>query len=332
MWITEGGLIRSARLDGLAGARYLAPVEDVRPIVGAEELELFCAFEYTLNHELADDLAAGRRRPEWMWLALRRGRPVARAAWWGHPEDAEPAVLDVLDIRGGAAIDAGSAMLRTALGRVVGVKATPPDYIRFVPSDWRDHPSSRRVVHGCVEIAERNGARLLAERLRFEWHPGTPVGDRSGSLRFRSVADDDELIDLMTRVLSGTLDAQSQRDLAATVSAREVARQHFAEELARYSSPRGWWRVGMLADGEPVGFVIPAANDYGAIIAYIGVVPAHRGKAYVDPLLAEGTRILAAEGVPRIRASTDVGNVPMAQAFVRAGWHNFERAITMTWT
>jgi hypothetical protein len=35
--------------------------------------------------------------------------------------------------------------------------------------------------------------------------------------------------------------------------------------------------------------------------------------------------------VPRIRAATDLGNTPMAGAFERAGYVNFERSINMTW-
>ena len=42
----------------------------MRPITGREELDLFGRLSYVLNGELADDLAAGRRRPEWMWVAL----------------------------------------------------------------------------------------------------------------------------------------------------------------------------------------------------------------------------------------------------------------------
>lgn len=119
----------------------------MRPLRGPEELDLFCSLEYTLNHELAEDLASGRRRPEWMWLALRQGRPVARVAWWGHPDDAEPAVLDILDISGDDdATEVGAALLRTALGSVVPAGTAPPDYVRFIPPDWRDHASSRRVV------------------------------------------------------------------------------------------------------------------------------------------------------------------------------------------
>lgn len=59
-------------------------------------------------------------------------------------------------------------------------------------------------------------------------------------------------------------------------------------------------------DGDPVEFVIPACSSYHPIIAYIGVL--------------------------RIRAATDLGNMPMARAFQRAGYENFEREINMTWS
>jgi RimJ/RimL family protein N-acetyltransferase len=77
--------------------------------------------------------------------------------------------------------------------------------------------------------------------------------------------------------------------------------------------------------------VLPARNPYGAIITYLAVLPAHRGHGYIDDILAEGTRVLAGQDVPRIRASTDLGNVPMANAFRRAGYANYQREINMTW-
>jgi RimJ/RimL family protein N-acetyltransferase len=89
--------------------------------------------------------------------------------------------------------------------------------------------------------------------------------------------------------------------------------------------------VATQPDGEPVGFVMPARNPYNPIIAYLAVLPAHRGRGLVDEILAEGTRVLAAEGVPLIRALTDLVNVPMARAFERAGWVNFGRSIDMVW-
>ena len=77
--------------------------------------------------------------------------------------------------------------------------------------------------------------------------------------------------------------------------------------------------------------MIPAHNGYSPIIAYLGVLPAHRGHGYIGDILAEGTRVLAAQDVPFIRASTDLGNVPMAAAFHRAGWVATEHQIDMTW-
>jgi len=67
------------------------------------------------------------------------------------------------------------------------------------------------------------------------------------------------------------------------------------------------------------------------VIGYLAVLPEHRGNGYIDEILVEGTRILAAQDVPRIRAATDLGNTPMANAFQRLGYVNFERTITMIW-
>lgn len=111
----------------------------------------------------------------------------------------------------------------------------------------------------------------------------------------------------------------------------QAAQEQYHSELERYASPHEWWRIATLPDGEPVGFVVPAHNGYNPIIAYLGVVPARRGHGYVHDVLAAGTSLLAAQNVPRIRASTDVGNAPMAAAFARAGYITFERQIDMTW-
>lgn len=51
-----------------------------------------------LDHELADDLATGRRRPEWMWVALRGDRVVGRIAWWTGQDGGGPQLLDFFDL------------------------------------------------------------------------------------------------------------------------------------------------------------------------------------------------------------------------------------------
>lgn len=312
----------------------------MRPITGPEELALFSRLPYVLNEELEDDLTTGRRRPEWMWVALRGDHLLARLSWWGRPDDDTPLVLDVFDIdddnahdNGGARgeVDArrevGARLLRTAMAEVVPAGTRPPEYYRLVPPDWRE---DGRAVEDRMAALETTGARLLVERLRFQWHPGTPVPEPSGRLAFRPIDDTEEVLTLMTRVLDGTLDSHSKDDLTR-MSAREAAVRHYEDELAHYRSPQEWWRIATLPGGEPVGFVTPARNDYNPIIGYIAVLPEHRGNGYIDDLLAEGTRILSAQDVPRIRAATDLDNTPMANAFLRAGYVNFERTINMTW-
>jgi RimJ/RimL family protein N-acetyltransferase/GNAT superfamily N-acetyltransferase len=304
----------------------------IRPITGPGELDLFCELPYVLNEELAGDLESGRRRPGWMWVALDGGHLVARAAWWARHAGAGPDVLDIFDIvehpRG---VGIGARLLQTAMATAVPAGRCAPEYSRFVPPDWRAHIASRRVVREPMAAIEQTGGRFFVERLRFEWHPGTPIPEPSGRLAFRPVEERTQLVTLMTAVLEGTLDAHGRADLV-TMSPEEAAIRQYQGELMSYESPRDWWLIAELPGGVPVGFVIPAHNGYHPIIAYIGVVPAHRGNGYVHEILAEGTRILAGQDVPRIRASTDLGNTPMAEAFRRAGWVNFGRTINMTWS
>jgi RimJ/RimL family protein N-acetyltransferase len=307
----------------------------IRPITGREELELFCRLSYVLDDELADDLDAGRRRPEWMWVALRGERLVARLAWWAPRPDVPPAILDTFDLddadRSPELLDAACLLLGTATAAVLPPGSQQPEYNRYIPPGWREDEAARQVVEDRMTVLERGGAELLVERLRFEWRPGTPVPEPSGRLSFRPAGDRAELVELMTLVLDGTLDAHDQAALTR-MSAAQVAAEQYDDELAHYRSPRDWWRIATTPGGDPVGVVFPARNNYNAIIAYIGVLPSHRGRGHIDDLLAEGTRILAAQDVPRIRAATDVGNVPMARAFHRAGYTHYQSQITMTWS
>ncbi|HEY2057744.1 MAG TPA: GNAT family N-acetyltransferase [Amycolatopsis sp.] len=304
----------------------------LRPISGPGELALFSRLPYVLNEELADDLAAGRRRAEWMWVALRGDRLLARLAWWGPAGEDTPFLLDIFDIDDSDAdldrVDLGTRLLRAAMTEVIPSGTRPPEYIRNVPPEWRE--TDRRVVEERMEALERVGARMFVERLRFEWRSGTPIPEPRGRLKFRPVRDTEEILTLMTQVMAGTLDAHSRDDLTR-MSAREAALKHYESELAHYRSPQEWWRVATLPDGEPVGFVTPARNAYNPVIGYLAVLPEHRGNGYIDEILGAGTRFLRAQDAPRIRAATDLGNTPMANAFRRAGYVNFERTINLTW-
>ncbi|MFI8966819.1 GNAT family N-acetyltransferase [Streptomyces sp. NPDC053493] len=311
------------------------PALHVRPLTGPEELDLFTRLTYELDHELADDLATGRRRPEWLWVALRGDRLVGRIGWWTGQAGGAPQSLDFFDLDprlpASEATEIGLELFRTAAAAVLDGGARP-EFGRFMPADWREVPETRARLETLFGVLEATGARPLVERLRLEWRAGTAVPEPAGRLVFRPVRDREDLLALMTPVMEGTLDAHGRADLASGLSPREAAELHYDEELAHYPTPRDWWRIAELpGTGEPVGFVVPARNHYHPVIAYIGVLPAHRGRGYVDDILAEGTRVLAAQNVSRIRAATDVGNVPMAKSFARAGYVNFARAVNFVW-
>jgi RimJ/RimL family protein N-acetyltransferase len=307
-----------------------------RPLTGPEEIDLFCRLSYVLDHELTADFAGGCRRPEWAWVALDGDRLLARLAWWTTPGGDVPLQFDFFDIEDALPRadrdEIGLRLFETATGTIFPAGAQLPEYSRFVPPDWHEDPAAREVVESRTRVLESTGARLLVERLRLQWTPSSPLPESRGRLTFRPVAHREDLLALMTPVMDGTLDAHGRADLASGLSPREAAERHYDGEFARFKSPHEWWRIAELPDGGgPVGFVIPARNSYHPIIAYVGVLPAHRGNGYIDEILAEGTRILAAEGVDRIRASTDLGNVPMAKSFARAGYANFERSLNLVW-
>ena len=292
----------------------------IRPLFGTDDLRVFNQLRYVLDTEYEDDLAMDRRRPEWMWLAVRGDRLVARAAWWGRSGDDRPLLMDVLDIDAAAPDrhEVAASLVRAALASM-GLSHAPPEYGRCLPPGWRDDPDQAALVEDRTTVLARLGARLLVERLRLQWGPGARVPADRHRLVFRPPAGRGELLELLTGILDATLDEHSRDRLCAT-SPRAVATAQLDDEFSHYPGPRQWWAVGCLPDGEPVGLVIPTRNDYSWIIAYIGVVPEHRGHGYVDDLLIHGTEVLAGAGADLIKASTDRANTPMAAAFHRNGY------------
>jgi RimJ/RimL family protein N-acetyltransferase len=130
--------------------------------------------------------------------------------------------------------------------------------------------------------------------------------------------DDVLLLELLRRILHGTLDTYSREDVSAK-GVDQTAKLDL-EYLRSFPAPREWWRVGRDRSGAPVGVVFPTRNYEHAIIAYLGVVPEQRGNGYAQDLLLEATRTLAALGATEVHADTDVGNIPMVSAFRAAGY------------
>jgi RimJ/RimL family protein N-acetyltransferase len=264
-------------------------------------------------------LDRGEYRPEWTWVALRGDRVVARAAWWGAPDDEQPRALDWFDF--GTDPEVGAAVLR----------AVPftAEYVLLLPPDWRERDDARAAAEARIAAARRAGMRLLVERLHYRWTPTEGAPERPGRLVFRPAGDDAEVLELLGQIVEGSLDAhmraRGERDGAAAAARDELEFLHWMP------SPRDWWRVAETPAGEVVGFVAPGRNYAGPIIGIVGVVPKQRGHGYAYDLLAEATQLLAAEGAEAIDADTDTTNIPMAATFARAGYPITQHRVTLEW-
>ncbi|MGH3385125.1 MAG: GNAT family N-acetyltransferase [Nocardioidaceae bacterium] len=276
-------------------------------------------------------------RPGWIWVAERDGRVVARAAWWAGPDDARPWSLDWLDPGvepdaveiGARLVAAGLAKIRDSDDSGSPVGETPQMHL-FLPVGWRDIPAARAAADSRLAAAEAGGFTPFIERFGYRWARSDGLPASSGRLTFRQVPDDDELVEVLRRVLVGTFDGHSQHDIEE--HGLEKAAELQLEGLRWFPSPREWWRLGLTADGDVAGLIVPARNYMMPTIGYLGVVPEQRGHGYVGDLLAEQTRFLASVMGPdeEIGADTDFGNAPMAAAFARAGFRHTQTRIVLT--
>ncbi|AHH97638.1 GNAT family N-acetyltransferase [Kutzneria albida] len=267
------------------------------------------------DDQLRVEAAENRMRPEWTWFAQDGDRIVGRAVWWGRSDSEQPIVLDCLHV------------LPDVPDRV-GVAAALLDKGH---AEFGVLPNYRLILRGGCAVdavswrsaaASASGLTDVIERLRFEWTPadGLPVG--SGRLVFRP-AEDAEFLAVFRRVAIGSLDVATQRDIES--GGVDAQAQGDLEFYLSCPGERSWWRIAETSDGSLVGFAIPSATPHSRNVGYLGVLPELRGRGYVDDLLAEVTRVHAADGADRITATTDVPNKPMAAAFRRAGYQMTEQ-------
>ncbi|WP_328394924.1 GNAT family N-acetyltransferase [Streptomyces sp. NBC_00390] len=263
---------------------------------------------------LPDPLGVGRalaratHRPDWKRVALRDGKVVARAAWWGGPDDETPVNLNWFDMAEGEEA-AGAELLCTSPFQV--------EYELILPAGWREDPAALAAGEARMRAASGAGMKVLVERYQYRWTPQCGLPERPGRLEFRPEPDDAVILDVLRRVHSVTLDAHA---LAAI--AEEGLDKAAQEELDFFHwcpSPREWWQLAFTPGGELVGLHIPARNPSGPCVGFIGVVPEQRGRGYAYDLLVECTHFLAEQGAEFIAGATDQGNFPMAANFAKAG-------------
>lgn len=279
--------------------------------------------------ELQVEVDAGRLRPEWSVVALDDSDAiVGRALWWGR-DASSPIALEAWDVASHAPDRSGLAAALLEAGHEalshLGVVAPLPHTLR-VPNDWRDDATVVAEIELKIRAAAAAGLTPVNERLQFQWHSGGTLPPAPGSLVF-TPADDEVFVELFAAAAEGSLDVMTRRELRS-VSPKELARDEVDYYLA-CPGDRSWWRTAATADGTVVGIAIPSATPTNVNVGYLAVLPQHRGHGYVDEILAFITRFHAEHDAPRITATTDAVNSPMASAFRRAGYRCTETRIDL---
>jgi len=273
-----------------------------------------------LGRDFAATMEAGHYRPQWTWVAVGRdGTVKARAAWYGGPDDDEPFAMDWFDPGDDPAT--GVSLL----------KASPlrKDYPLILPPDWRDDPATRQAATKRIEAARAAGMHEFVERLHLTWTPERGLPERRGRLTFRPPEGAEPVRDVLQSILEGTLDAYSRRDVENHGAAK--AAQEALDVLLWLPGSNTGWRLAYDTNGDLVGIVVPSRNYQHAVIAFVGVLPAHRGHGYASDLLAEGTLQLVHDQEREIHADTDTTNAPMAATFERAGYLVTQRRLILTY-
>ncbi|WP_137293000.1 GNAT family N-acetyltransferase [Nocardioides dongxiaopingii] len=279
--------------------------------------------------EIVAEIEAGRIRPEWSVVAVDESDAVVgRALWWGR-DPAVPIALDVWDVQAQVRDRGVLAETLLAAGHEVlssrGMAVPLPHTVRL-PNDWRDRAAVAAEVDLKTRAAAGAGLTRVNERLQFQWDSGRVLPTVRGSLVF-APADDETFLRLFAAAAEGSLDVMTRRELEA-VSADELARA----ELDYYRDcpgERSWWHTAATTDGTVVGLAIPSATPTNRNVGYLAVLPGQRGRGFVDEILTFITRFHAEQGAPRITATTDVANAPMAAAFRRAGYRCTETRLDL---
>ena len=215
---------------------------------------------------------------------------------------------------------AGRALMAAVHARAAQLGARSLEHTVDCPPvapQYQEHADARiRLLHSC-------GYELLRDGLR--WLATAPRAHEGGPLRFRSLPEVGEaaFVDAIAATLQGTPDTELQRDVEER-GAHDAARDYLLDHQSLEHRPE-WFELAYAADGTLAGVIMGARNPTSAVIAYVGVVPEHRGRGLAAPLVRRGTARLVAGGATEIRGDCDRANVAMAKAFERAGYERFAR-------
>ena len=266
-------------------------------------------------------------KPAWCVLGLEAGAPVARAALWALPGQAVPTdiVLIEADWRD-ERLSAGRELLSTMHALAAGLGAGSVGHSVDSPPTA---PQYQECEDARIRLLSSSGYELLRDGVRWSYSTRSSQSAKSEhSLDFRSLPEvgEDAFVEAMAATYEGTRDSWITQGIAEH-GVTGAARADFLDYQGLDHEP-DWWELAYAENGALAGVIMAARNPSTAVIAYVGVVPEHRGRGLARELAQRGTEQLLRSGATEIRGDCDSDNVAMVKAFQRAGYEQFARRRT----
>jgi GNAT superfamily N-acetyltransferase len=261
------------------------------------------------------------------------GAPCARVALWSLPERETPLDLVLLDGDWHGDRPALQALLRHVETIFRNAGCDSIGHCQDIPPrepQWQEHGAARRTfLESAGFLVVRHTLRYRCDAAGVAQSPArvvSPPSEPPLDLVAVDATNEPQLVDLVAQVAAASHD-ELDRSGCAEHGAKEHAKRLLAD-LREMRVDDGWWRIAYRracagASPEAIGFILPTASADMGTIGYIGVLPAHRGHGYTDPLIAHTTRVLTDAKFTRLIADTDHSNKPMARAFERNDWLYF---------
>jgi ribosomal protein S18 acetylase RimI-like enzyme len=269
--------------------------------------------------DYADALLRQRStRPEWCVVGFSSRTPVARAALWALPNEGVPSDVVMIDadwhepeLAGGRAVLEHLHELAAAHGaqQLHHHIDTPPG-----PPQYQEDESAR------ARLLSEAGYGLLRDGLRWRSTTSPAQGQPQPALAFRGLPEvgDDAFVEAVAATYVQTRDSWLSRNIRER-GLLGAARADFLDYQQMEYLPE-WWELAYTEDGALAGVVMAARNPSSAVVAYVGVVPAQRGRGLAAQLVRRATDQLVTSGADEVRGDCDRDNVAMVKAFQRAGF------------
>lgn len=265
-------------------------------------------------------LSVGCVKPEWCFVAENDGSVTGSIALWTRPGHDKPTDFVLLDTDWERTPQIGQALLDHAIATARDLGTDVLGHMIDISNSGLQLQTHPEIRHGQLT---GTGFTLTRDGRRWEWKASDPIPEPDSRLTWRNLAElgKEPFITLLNEILADTQDSLLQAEV------KQFGLRGAAEELWKDSLDMEhedvWYEIGFEADGTAAAVSLPSRNPTMAVIGFVGVSPAHRGKGYSASVVVRSTRILAEAGADAIRGDCDTSNLAMVRGFERGGYCNF---------